>query len=118
MATKDNYRFFRLEARDLLARIKQALPELESPASDARRSAIERLVYLSHTLKGAAGVVGLKEIASAAVSMEALTRAHLGAQETLPADILGQLVELLAQMTTGVESLIPAPVADAARSDR
>jgi len=118
MAAKDNYRFFRLEARDLLARIDQTLPQLQQPAVDTRRAASERLVYLMHTLKGAAAVVGLKDIAAAAYSMETLLRAHPCAQEMLSPEVLGQLAESQALITTGVAELIPAPVADAVRSDR
>lgn len=109
MATKDNYRFFRLEARDLLARIDPAMPELQQPAVDTRRAAAERLVYLTHTLKGAAAVVGLKDIAAAAYSMETLLRAHPCAQEMLSPEVLGQLAESLAEIKAGVAALIPAP---------
>ncbi len=66
---KDPYRFFRVEARDLLRQMSEAVLAAEqAPAPDLP----PRLLRLSHTLKGAASVVRLPAIAAQAHAIEDL----------------------------------------------
>lgn len=64
----DPYRYFRLEARELLAQFEEAALELEKSERGARQ--VQRLLRLAHTLKGAARVVKQAEIAEAAHAIE------------------------------------------------
>ncbi|ANH68826.1 hybrid sensor histidine kinase/response regulator [Mitsuaria sp. 7] len=66
---KDPYRFFRVEARDLLRQMGEAVLAAEqAPAPDLP----SRLLRLAHTLKGAASVVRLPAIAAQAHAIEDL----------------------------------------------
>ncbi|HEY1399260.1 Hpt domain-containing protein, partial [Roseateles sp.] len=66
---KDPYRFFRVEARDLLRQMSEGVLAAEqAPAPDLPN----RLLRLSHTLKGAASVVRLPAIAAQAHAIEDL----------------------------------------------
>ncbi|WP_431258971.1 Hpt domain-containing protein [Roseateles chitinivorans] len=66
---KDPYRFFRVEARDLLRQMGEAVLAAEqAPAPDLP----PRLLRLAHTLKGAASVVRLPAIAAQAHAIEDL----------------------------------------------
>src|SRR5258705_10817471 len=64
----DPYRYFRLEARDLLDQLSAGILELEK-GRDAV-AVIQRLLRAAHTLKGAARVVKQQEIAERAHSIE------------------------------------------------
>jgi two-component system chemotaxis sensor kinase CheA len=65
---QDPYRYFRLEARDLLDQLSAGVLELEK---DGRSAAIvQRLLRVAHTLKGAARVVKQQEIAERAHAIE------------------------------------------------
>jgi len=48
MATKDPYRYFRVEARDLVEQLGRGILELEKGASDP--PVVSRLLRLAHTL--------------------------------------------------------------------
>lgn len=65
---KDIYRYFRVEARELLEQLGQNVLALE--AGVAIDATVARLLRLAHTLKGAARVVKLTSIADAAHAME------------------------------------------------
>ena len=52
---KDRYKYFRIEARELLDGLSRGLLELDRSPAD--RAVVARLLRLAHTLKGAARVV-------------------------------------------------------------
>jgi two-component system chemotaxis sensor kinase CheA len=64
----DPYRYFRLEARELLDQLGQTMLELEKSERGAPQ--VQRLLRLAHTLKGAARVVKQGEIADRAHAIE------------------------------------------------
>jgi two-component system, chemotaxis family, sensor kinase CheA len=72
MATRgmaqDPYRYFRPEARDLVDQFAKGILELEKDGSNA--AAVQQLLRLAHTLKGAARVVKQAEIAERAHAIE------------------------------------------------
>jgi two-component system chemotaxis sensor kinase CheA len=65
---QDPYRYFRPEARNLLDQFAQGILELER--SGAGAAAVQRLLRLAHTLKGAARVVRQSAIAERAHAIE------------------------------------------------
>lgn len=65
---KDPYRYFRVEARELLEQLGQGLLGLER--GEPSKPQIAGLLRLAHTLKGAARVVKQREIADAAHAIE------------------------------------------------
>jgi len=65
---QDPYKYFRPEARDLLDQFAKGILELEK--SGTSTTAVQRLLRLAHTLKGAARVVKQSEIADRAHAIE------------------------------------------------
>src|SRR5664279_569783 len=65
---KDTYKYFRIEARELLEQLGQGALDLEKGA--AAGELVPRLLRLAHTLKGAARVVRQSEIADSAHRIE------------------------------------------------
>jgi two-component system chemotaxis sensor kinase CheA len=65
---QDPYKYFRPEARDLVDQFAKGVLELEKGESST--SAIQKLLRLAHTLKGAARVVKQSEIAKLAHAIE------------------------------------------------
>ncbi len=65
---QDPYKYFRPEARDLVDQFSKGVLELENGGSDA--AAVQRLLRVAHTLKGAARVVKQLEIANRAHAIE------------------------------------------------
>lgn len=65
---KDPYRYFRIEARELVEQLGQGLMALERGGPDAGQ--VGRLLRWAHTLKGAARVVRQTEIANLVHGME------------------------------------------------
>ncbi|APR85750.1 Signal transduction histidine kinase CheA [Minicystis rosea] len=72
---KDPYRYFRVEARELVDGLSEGILGLEDEAAD-RGEITARLLRLAHTLKGAARVVGQGEIADRAHALEDAVSAH------------------------------------------
>lgn len=66
---KDPYKYFRVEAREILDSLSQGILELEAGAA-APQDAVAGLLRRAHTLKGAARVVKQPRIAEAAHAME------------------------------------------------
>jgi two-component system chemotaxis sensor kinase CheA len=98
---KDPYRYFRIEAREIADALSLGVLELEGEPHD-RAPIVERLLRHAHTLKGAARVVGLSEIASLAHALEdALAAAGDG-----PADALLAHVDAI---SAKLDALSPAP---------
>ncbi|MGC4061553.1 MAG: ATP-binding protein [Aquabacterium sp.] len=94
--SKDPYRYFRIEARELLDEMSRAVLDLEKGA--AVGTGMAKLLRLAHTLKGAARVVRQHGLADHAHAIEeTLTPWREGAQ-VLPGDVLTDLLARLDQM--------------------
>jgi two-component system, chemotaxis family, sensor kinase CheA len=106
---RDPYRYFRVEARELLDQLGKGALELD--AGSAAPELIALMLRLAHTLKGAARVVKQREIADHAHTIEdaltpfrepglAVSRAGIGA--TLAAlDAIAERMATLAPQTEG-----------------
>src|SRR6266568_2411573 len=105
---QDPFRYFRIEARQLLDGLAKGLLDLERRA-DAELTG--RLLRLAHTLKGAARIVGHRELTELAHQMEDVL-APLREQPA-PQRLDGGLA-LVDQMAVCVAALeLPAPAAPA-----
>src|SRR5690242_12074798 len=105
---KDRYRFFRIEARELLEALSRGLLELERAPGD--RALVARLLRSAHTLKGASRVVGQAAIGDLAHAAEDALAAHREASASpVPRDAIDALLRLVDEMAAGVAALEPAP---------
>ncbi|MEW6777710.1 MAG: Hpt domain-containing protein, partial [Bdellovibrionota bacterium] len=107
--SQDPYKYFRVEAQELLEQLGKGILELEKgpPSPDL----VQKLLRLAHTLKGAARVVRQTEIADRAHAIEDGLASLRGLASSIPRDqataILGQLDEI----ATRVGNLSAAPPA-------
>ncbi len=107
----DPYRYFRVEARELVDGIAAGLGELERGSDDP--AVLARLFRHAHTLKGAARVVRRVELAKRAHELEeVLARVRDAARPPSPAE-LAELFVLVDHLTAGLVDL-DAPAASAA----
>ena len=101
--TKDRYKYFRIEARELVEGLNQSVLELEKD----RRSqeVLARILRLAHTLKGAARVVKQAGIADLAHSLEDIFAAYREGDLAVPKDCVDQVLDLLDAISAKVAAL-------------
>jgi len=106
----DPYRYFRIEARELLDGLEEAALALErdGPSSDV----VATMLRQSHTLKGAARVVKLADLANKAHHVEDILDPHRGDGD-LPRESLDAVLELVDAIRAGMQA-IDAPTPDPA----
>jgi two-component system chemotaxis sensor kinase CheA len=102
----DPYRYFRLEARELLDQFGEAVLALERSPRCALE--VQRLLRLAHTLKGAARVVKQKEIADRAHAIEDLLTPCRQSDEPAPPAVVMAVLERLEEIRTWVVALTSA----------
>ncbi len=109
----DPYKYFRIEAHELVEQLAQAALAAESSA-DASPT-IGKMLRLAHTLKGAARVVRLVEIAERAHAIEDVLAPARGVEAGLERDKVDALLALLDEIRTRLTAIAqvaaPAPAA-------
>jgi two-component system, chemotaxis family, sensor kinase CheA len=99
---EDPYRYFRLEARELLDQFGAGILDLEKSGSPLQ---VQRLLRLAHTLKGAARIVKQPEIADAAHAIEDALEPFREAVGPVPRDGVDAVLRYLDAITFRVRSL-------------
>jgi two-component system, chemotaxis family, sensor kinase CheA len=101
----DPYKYFRIEARDLVEQLGQGALALERdvPSGDL----VSRLLRLAHTLKGAARVVRQPQIAEIAHQLEDLFAPLRESAERPPRELIDRTLALLDQIGAQVTALSP-----------
>ncbi|HYC69682.1 MAG TPA: response regulator [Opitutaceae bacterium] len=113
MTAKDPYRYFRVEARELLAGLQEGIARLGGGGHDPEL--ISLLLRLAHTLKGAARVVRLLAISDLAHQLEAILGP--GREQGMPPapEQRAELNRLLSALAAGLAA-IDRPAAETAPS--
>ncbi|MBS0631939.1 MAG: response regulator [Verrucomicrobia bacterium] len=114
MAPKDPYRYFRVEARELLEGLQRGLDVLAGGGAAA--SAVPGLLRVAHTLKGAARVVKLTAVSDLAHQLEELIEPDRAANAPLSAEKIADLRNLVQATGSALEAIdrpAPSPVAPA-----
>jgi len=109
---QDPYKYFRIEAKELLEQLGQGALELERDARNV--DTIARLLRYAHTLKGAARVVKCGEIAQHAHALEELLIQHRDAVGSPDRDTVQRYLALVDSIAASVRALaapLAAPVA-------
>ncbi|MBX3221985.1 MAG: response regulator [Labilithrix sp.] len=115
---KDPYRYFRIEAREIVEALSQGILELESrPASRDARQEVDRLLRASHTLKGAAGVVGQEGIAKLAHRLEELLAPYARAEDAASREPIGALLGIVDAVAAALSTLGTADAAPPLRPE-
>ena len=110
---EDPYKYFRIEAGELLDNLGAGALELEEGTEPEK--ALKRVLRCAHTLKGAAGTVKLPKIAEAAHAIEDLLAPHRGAAGAVTPEVVSELLRLVDTIGAGVSTLgeaSPTPQAE------
>lgn len=108
---KDPYKYFRVEARELLDGLSQGILQLEKSAPEPE--VVARLLRFAHTLKGAARVVKQPAIAELAHTAEGILTSHRDAGRPLSKEEGSALLRLLDDIVARLSALEPAAAAAA-----
>jgi two-component system chemotaxis sensor kinase CheA len=100
---KDQYKYFRIEARELLEGLNQAVLDLER--GERGKDLVGRVLRLAHTLKGASRVVKQPAIAELAHSMEDAFAPYRDGLGTVPQACTNQVLAMLDTIAVKVASL-------------
>jgi two-component system, chemotaxis family, sensor kinase CheA len=100
---KDPYKYFRIEARELLEGLSAAVLELEG--GECGRDLVGRLLRFAHTLKGASRVVKQSGIAELAHSIEDAFIPHREGHGPIPQERTNQVLGMLDMIANKVASL-------------
>jgi len=106
---KDPYRYFRIEAAELLQQMARSALDLEK--EEAGGEPVMRLLRLAHTLKGAARVVRLVDFADLAHGMEESLAPFRDGSRAVPRESVDRILAAVDTMTGKLAAL---PQADAA----
>ena len=109
----DPYKYFRPEARDLLDQCAKGILEIEKSGTSA--TAIQRLLRLAHTLKGAARVVKQSDIAERAHAIEDALSPFRNCADTIAREQIDTILSHLDEIGSQIVTLAPAD--DAERSE-
>lgn len=103
----DPYRYFRLEARELLEQLENGILEMEKGGGDA--ALVQRLLRHAHTLKGAARVVKQQHIADHAHAIEDVLSPYRDAADAVPAQFIETILKVLGEIGEAIRLLdVPA----------
>jgi two-component system chemotaxis sensor kinase CheA len=108
---RDPYKYFRIEAREIVEGLTQGTLELESQGAAPDR--VTSLLRLAHTLKGAARVVKQIVIADAAHEIEDVLAPYRDGAGPVPAEHTSRLLRHLDAISGGLAALDAAPPAAA-----
>ena len=103
---EDPYRFFRIEARELLQGLSQGVLELEKGVGG--KELVPRLLRLAHTLKGASRVVKQTGIGDLAHAIEDSLSPLRDSQAVVPQSRINEILHLLDEIGSRLSSLDPA----------
>src|ERR1700729_1710154 len=112
---QDPYKYFRIEARELIDQLGKTILELERGPSP---ELVARVLRVAHTLKGAARVVRQREIADLAHSIEDALVPLRASSEPVPRGGIDALLRLVDDMSGRLTSLGAAPQAEATPARR
>lgn len=113
---QDRYKYFRVEAREILDQLGQGALDLEKGAPPA--DLVARLLRLAHTLKGAARVVKQREIGDCAHALEDALALVRDASSVVRRDSVDRVLLLVDEIAKHVSQLTPPPSgSQSARSD-
>jgi two-component system chemotaxis sensor kinase CheA len=107
---KDPYKYFRVEARELLEQLGRGVLDLEKGAGAGE--IVPRLLRLAHTLKGAARVVKQPEIAEHAHRIEDALAPWRATDAAVPRECIDTVLAGLDQIGVHVTTLLPVAGAE------
>ena len=110
---KDPYRYFRVEACELLDQLGKSALDLEKDGAGAEQ--LSRLLRLAHTLKGAARVVKQREISDLAHTMEEALAPYRDGGPAVPRERIDGVLATLDSIAARLAAL-PGPPGEEVRT--
>lgn len=104
---QDRYRYFRVEAGEILEQLGQGALDLEKGA--LAPDSVARLLRLAHTLKGAAGAVKQREIADRAHALEDALSVFRDSSIAVPRDRVDRVLSIVDEIGHQVAQLTSPP---------
>lgn len=104
---KDPYKYFRIEARELLDDLTRLVLELDRGTAD--KGLVAKLLRLAHTLKGASHVVKQTSIAETAHAIEGILYPYRETEGPVPKPSAAEALRLLDQVAAKLKELTPSP---------
>src|SRR3989338_3439008 len=101
--SKDPYKYFRLEARELLDNLSQGILDFEK--NGIRAEQITNLLRYAHTLKGAARVVKQLEISQNAHTLEGLLLTYRSCEAVVSKEKVSELLSIIDKTTVHLRAL-------------
>jgi len=108
---QDPFKYFRIEAQELLEQFGKGILELEKGSGTTE--ATQRLLRVAHTLKGAARVVKQKTIAEHAHAIEDVLQPFRQSLDAVPQNSIDQLLRLVGGIREAVAALAAPPAGEA-----
>lgn len=102
----DPYKYFRIEARELLEALTQGVLELEK--GNFSKDRVGRLLRHAHTLKGAARIVNQSRVSELSHAIEDLLSPHRQGAAPVPRERVTELLGLVDQIAGVLGALEPA----------
>jgi two-component system chemotaxis sensor kinase CheA len=103
LAEKDRYKYFRIEAREILEGLAKGVLQLEKSGAD--KEVVGRLFRYAHTLKGAARVVKQTALADAAHAVEDVLSPYRENGAAVPQAKIDELLRIVDAMTGDLAKL-------------
>jgi two-component system chemotaxis sensor kinase CheA len=100
---RDQYKYFRIEARELLEGLNQSVLDLER--GERGKDLVGRVLRLAHTLKGASRVVKQPSVAELAHSIEDAFAPYRDGNATIPQECTNRTLGMLDKIAAKVASL-------------
>jgi two-component system, chemotaxis family, sensor kinase CheA len=113
---KDQYKYFRIEGRELLEGMSRAVLELERGGEEGAAEAVVRILRMAHTLKGASRIVKQPAIADFAHEIEDIFAAYRDAPGRVAETHVNRALQIFDGIAAKLAALDAPPVADALRS--
>jgi two-component system, chemotaxis family, sensor kinase CheA len=99
----DPYKYFRIEARELLDGLGEGLIQLEKDTRD--KELVPRLLRLAHTLKGASRVVKLADVAEQTHALEGALEPYRDGSRPMPHDEVAGVLGVLNALRKRIGSI-------------
>jgi two-component system chemotaxis sensor kinase CheA len=100
---EDPYKYFRLEAREIVEALTRGALDLERGLPG--KEIVAQLLRVAHTLKGAARVVGLGDVSDLAHAIEETLAPHRGEVAPLPSERVEMIVTLVEAVSEHVRAI-------------
>jgi two-component system chemotaxis sensor kinase CheA len=106
---RDPYRYFRIEARELLEQLSQAVLDAEKGAGAVGAEQVARMLRVAHTLKGAARVVKQGTISDLAHGVEDALAPYRDGAPAIPRECIDAVLAATDAMSARVAELPQPP---------